>query len=436
MRLLYRNNGHVGFSLVDDVDLEKTLSPTKELRPTNGFSLTEDLDGSDKIPPYAVLSHTWGMNKDEVSFRDMALGLGTDKFGYKKLEFCAEQAERDGLRYFWVDTCCIDKSNSAELSEAINSMFRWYQQSSKCYVYLSDLSVEDDEKSTSLECDPKEWDPAFRRAFRSCKWFTRGWTLQELIAPHFVNFFSKEGTRIGSRTSLIQEIHEITGIPVQALHGHNTDLPSFSVTERLSWTSNRATKREEDAAYCLLGLFDVHMPLIYGERQGNAFARLRDEIDKRQFRGPHLSLTASPASSPTSTVPSYSSSFTSSGSYDTATKTETVLNEPAISAHANGYTTSRTRNESKGSGDAAYGTAPTDTSVGNHFAALPWSLYQWTKDFMTTRGESAHTTSAKGAEEKQASSRQPMSVHQAGSAFSGQITVSGGAMYQGNSIRF
>ncbi|KAL1844650.1 hypothetical protein VTK73DRAFT_2097 [Phialemonium thermophilum] len=128
------------------------------------------------LPPYAILSHTWGPDTEEVSFRDLVEHTGTHKAGYRKLTFCAEQAKRDGLRYFWVDTCCIDKTNSTELATAINSMFRWYRDAARCYVYLSDLSI------AGAPCDQGSA-PPWKSAFRKHRWFTRGWTLQELLAP-------------------------------------------------------------------------------------------------------------------------------------------------------------------------------------------------------------------------------------------------------------
>jgi hypothetical protein len=370
MRLLRRADSGLGTGLTTEPCLERDLSRTTTLGPTNGFSLTEELNDSDEVPPYAVLSHTWGKKKDEVTFRDMLEGSGMDKLGYEKIRFCANQAERDGLHYFWVDTCCIDKSNSTELSEAINSMFRWYQKSTRCYVYLSDLSVESYDQSRPIESRPE-----VREAFRDCKWFTRGWTLQELIAPPSVEFFSKEGTKIGDRTSLQQEIHQITGIPVRALRGCDTKLSTFSVQERMTWTKNRETKREEDAAYCLLGLFDVHMPPIYGESKGNAFARLREEIDKRP------------------------------------------------------------RNEPDGS-------ASLESSGWLQLSALPWEMFRWIKQFTTkdesthipSAEESTHMPSAKDAFEKQPSSCQPVNIRQAGSEFRNKITISGGTIYEGNSI--
>ena len=233
------------------------------------LSLTKDLIG--KTPPYGILSHTWGDDDEEVTFQDLKNGLVKKKVGYKKIQFCAEQATRDGLQYFWVDTCCIDKSNNSELSEAIVSMFRWYRNATRCYVYLADVSVDSqDPASQSFQ----SWGPAFRKS----RWFTRGWTLQELIAPPFVEFFSMEGKLLGDKKSLERQVHEITGIATQALQGNA--LSQFSVIERLSWAESRRTKREEDKAYSLLGMFDVYMPLLYGEGNENALRRLREEINK------------------------------------------------------------------------------------------------------------------------------------------------------------
>lgn len=231
------------------------------------------------IPPYAILSHTWSTDpEDEVTFRDLTDGTGQNNFGYRnkpgytKLLFCAEQTRRDGLRHFWIDTCCIDKSNNTELSEAINSMFRWYKNAVKCYVYLPDVS-----KSSFDPSDNSSQLP-WKIAFRKSKWFTRGWTLQELIAPTLVEFFSQEGLQLGSKTSLEQLIYEITKIPSRALQGHS--LSDFSIEERSAWAETRKTTREEDKAYSLLGIFNVSMPLIYGEGREKAFRRLLEEARK------------------------------------------------------------------------------------------------------------------------------------------------------------
>jgi hypothetical protein len=229
------------------------------------ISLTEFFE--DDIPPYAILSHTWGADGEEVTFKELIDHTGKNKAGYNKIRFCEKQAKSDGLQYFWVDTCCIDKSSSAELTEAINSMFRWYHKAAKCYVYLSDVSIHNDDES----------DHFHQSDFQKSRWFTRGWTLQELIAPVSLEFFSLEGKRIGDKRSTEQQIYQITGIPFQALRGN--PLSNFTIAERFSWAAKRDTKRKEDRAYCLLGLFDVSMPLIYGEGE-KAFTRLRDEIER------------------------------------------------------------------------------------------------------------------------------------------------------------
>jgi hypothetical protein len=238
---------------------------------TGEISLTKDLVGDDLIPPYAILSHTWKEGQ-EVTFKDLMGGTGKSKSGYDKIRFCGQQAKHDGLQYFWVDTCCIDKSNHAELQEAINSMFRWYQNAAKCYVYLSDVSKA--KRKASDQFSEFTWEPAFRES----RWFIRGWTLQELLAPGSVEFFSREGKQLGSKRTLERQIHEITGIAVIALRG--TPLSKFSVEERLSWARYRETTRKEDKAYSLLGIFDIFMPLIYGEGEEHAFKRLKKKIDK------------------------------------------------------------------------------------------------------------------------------------------------------------
>lgn len=232
------------------------------------LSWTEDLIGDDTIPPYAILSHTW-VDGQEVTFNDMLERKGKSKTGYRKIQFCAQQAKRDGLNHFWVDTCCIDKTNHSELSEAIISMFRWYENAKRCYVYLSDVSSNICEGISDTRC-------RLDLAIKKSRWFTRGWTLQELLAPDEVEFFSKEGQRLGDKQSLVQTLHSITGIAVPALEG--TSMDSFTVDERMSWAEGRNTRRGEDAAYSLLGIFNIQMPLLYGEGRQKAIDRLRKEI--------------------------------------------------------------------------------------------------------------------------------------------------------------
>ncbi|MCJ1292890.1 hypothetical protein MMC34_004443 [Xylographa carneopallida] len=239
---------------------------------TGEFSLTKDLIDDNLIPSYAILSHRWLADTEEPTFEDLTNGTGGGKLGYEKVRFCGEQARQNGLQYFWVDTCCIDKANDAELSQAINSMFRWYRNAARCYVYLSDVPRYPFD--TNDELNQRLWEASFRKS----EWFTRGWTLQELLAPISVEFFSHERKRLSDKGSLTQLIHEVTGLPKSALRGAR--LSQFSDNERFSWIERRKTRVEEDRAYSLLGIFDVHIPLRYGEGMASAFKRLEEEIDK------------------------------------------------------------------------------------------------------------------------------------------------------------
>lgn len=235
----------------------------------------------DDIPSYAILSHTWG--KAEVSFQDLIAGTHRSKAGWNKILGCCKQALQDKLYYVWVDTCCIDKTSSAELQEAINSMFRWYKKSKMCYAYLED--IQDIHNSSD--------------SFTRSRWFSRGWTLQELIAPSRVLFFDAHWRRIGSQVDDADAIAGVTGID-SALLQHARSPNNYSVAQRFSWAAGRQTTRPEDRAYSLLGLFDVFMPLLYGEGD-RAFVRLQHEILKTTT---DLSILAWPSSlSPTSDAP-------------------------------------------------------------------------------------------------------------------------------------
>jgi hypothetical protein len=221
-----------------------------------------------KTPDYAILSHTWEADDNEVTYQDIVAGVGDTKSGYDKIRFCGKQALKDGIHYMWVDSCCIDRTSSAELSEAINSMFRWYKNAVKCYVYLADVAA----------AEPRQEGPA-PPTFMHSRWFTRGWTLQELIAPETVEFYSQEGHLLGDKESLLEEVQSATSIAPEALQGGS--LSQFTIDERMSWAEKRETTLDEDRVYCLLGIFDIHLPLIYGEGFANASRRLREEIEKR-----------------------------------------------------------------------------------------------------------------------------------------------------------
>lgn len=214
-----------------------------------------------EVPPYAILSHCWGPNGTEVTYKDMIDGTGSSKLGYSKLRSCAKQTIAHNLSYFWVDTCCIDKSSSAELSEAINSMYNWYQGSEICFAYLEDVP-------SKVEIS--------RSSMANVKWFTRGWTLQELVASDIVSFFSADWAFLGDKYHYSEALASITGIHAPALRSE--PIESFSIAQRMSWASHRVTTRPEDIAYCLLGIFNVNMPLLYGEGAYKAFIRLQEEI--------------------------------------------------------------------------------------------------------------------------------------------------------------
>ncbi|KAI0713848.1 hypothetical protein C8Q76DRAFT_471327 [Earliella scabrosa] len=235
---------------------------------TKTLALKEFNSPEDVKPGYAILSHRWD-GENELSFQDIQNihidDEARERRAKKVRKFC-ELASQQGYEWAWVDTCCIDKTSSAELSEAINSMFRYYSLSLVCYVYLHDVTFHD----------------AFRngaKTFDRSSWHTRGWTLQELIAPPVVLFFSDDWKPLGSKVDLAPRLRQITRIPeaVLCLEKRRVD---FSIAQRMSWAASRSTTRQEDEAYSLLGIFDVNMPTLYGEGR-KAFRRLQEEIMKK-----------------------------------------------------------------------------------------------------------------------------------------------------------
>lgn len=267
----------------------------------------ESFNGNEEdIPPYAILSHTWGT--DEHTFQDVTqqpLEEIRRRGAFYKVQECCAQARKNGYDYVWIDTCCIDKTSSAELSEAINSMSKWYQQASICYAFLVDFDTTlshtftEDSSGRSVRLESSD------TSFFSSRWFTRGWTLQELIAPRYVSFFDKWWINFGSRDEhLLDRICQRTGIWPQLFHESRCSclktypgppvrdgvcrqclgldalpqtLESFTVSVKMSWASSRVTSRKEDSAYCLLGLFNLNMPMLYGEGE-KVFLRLHEAI--------------------------------------------------------------------------------------------------------------------------------------------------------------
>ncbi|OBZ69472.1 hypothetical protein A0H81_10579 [Grifola frondosa] len=252
-------------SLLSPVDPHRNrVSDRMRLLETETITLHEFLEPPEE---YAILSHVWRV--EEVLFHHIQDPDAAKRLrGYTKVASCCALARREGYKWAWIDTCCIDKTSSAELSESLNSMFAWYGKADVCYAYLDDVCSDDD-----LE------DPA--SAFARSKWFTRGWTLQELIASTNVVFLSKDWSEIGTKLALAGVLEAITGVDAAILMAVvGLSVEGVSVGKRMAWAANRETTREEDRAYSLMGIFGINMPTIYGE--GNqAFIRLQHEIIRK-----------------------------------------------------------------------------------------------------------------------------------------------------------
>ncbi|KAL8838637.1 MAG: hypothetical protein Q9170_002045 [Blastenia crenularia] len=230
---------------------------------TSTLKLEEVCDERTKI--YAILSHRW--EDEEISFNEMQKPeLIAEKRGFWKIIRLCELALIDEYKYVWADTCCINKQSSAELTEAINSMFRWYKAAAICYVFLSDVDSNTPSKGSK------------EQQITDSVWFERGWTLQELLAPSNVAFYDSQWSFLGTKQTLRGVLTRRTGIEEAALDG--TPLSGYSIAQRMSWAAPRKTTRTKDIAYCLLGLFQVNMPMLYGEGT-RAFLRLQEEIIKQ-----------------------------------------------------------------------------------------------------------------------------------------------------------
>ena len=237
---------------------------------------------------YAILSHRWSLEGEPTFQMVMEKGLDGDSPGYEKLRTFCVTAKALGCRLAWADTCCIDKTSSAELDEAIRSMFKWYRNSAVCLVHLAKAT-----EQSSIRNDP---------------WFTRGWTLQELLAPTKIKFYGADWLPLSTfpndkeNTEIMHIISDITGIDRRNLRYFSPGL--LSVREKMLWASTRKTTRVEDVAYSLLGIFDISMPIAYGEGK-RAFRRLMEVIvnDCREWQifawaGPHSPFATSFPESP------------------------------------------------------------------------------------------------------------------------------------------
>lgn len=232
---------------------------------TSTFQLHRFL--SDDVPPYVILSHTWG--DDEVLFQDLGQHDYQQSKGFSKIDRCCALARSDGWKWAWIDSCCIDQKSSAELSEAINSMYRWYKDAVVCYAYLADISV----SVGAVAGRTTNYQPP-KKKLRESRWFRRGWTLQELLAPEFVISYDRDWIDVGTKHSLQHLLSDATGIDTD----HLFEPGPASAAAKMSWASSRETTRPEDIAYSLLGLFDLNMPLLYGEGAIKAFERLEHEV--------------------------------------------------------------------------------------------------------------------------------------------------------------
>lgn len=221
-------------------------------------------DFYERVPKYAILSHRW--ENEKITCRIVEERQQENVPGWAKVRDCCMLARTRHVQWIWVDTCCIDKTSSSELSEAINSMYRWYAEAKECYVYMSDVGVPNLSTHKKLE------------QFASSVWFTRGWTLQELVAPKTVLFWNRKWEYLGSKEALNTCLEDITGIDSDVLSGE-VKPSQYSISQRMSWAARRSTTRAEDRAYCLIGLFNVSMGMRYGEGE-KAFRRLQEEIMK------------------------------------------------------------------------------------------------------------------------------------------------------------
>lgn len=269
------------------------------MRFINIYTLKLEQFFGDDIPLYAILSHCWEdqelsfeeWQETEINDRNVAHTMQQMQGYLKIIDACRftknltkgwGSRENPPLKYLWIDTVCIDKRSSSELSEAINSMFKWYQDSRICLVYMFDVNL----ASSRAKITPGTWHASesdalpdtTRQEFEESKWFTRGWTLQELLAPSNTIYLSKTWEVIGTNVTLEADVSAAAKIPASIIR-LKLRMKNAPVVEKMSWASRRITTRPEDIAYCLMGIFGVNMPLLYGEGH-KAFRRLQLEIIK------------------------------------------------------------------------------------------------------------------------------------------------------------
>ncbi|CAK7240419.1 MAG: hypothetical protein STHCBS139747_001858 [Sporothrix thermara] len=297
------------------------------------------------IPPYAILSHTWG--DSEITFQEYQAGPRKSRAGYAKIMNMVRLACKLKHKFVWIDTCCIDKTNNSELSEAINSMYQWYRDAAVCVAFLEDVP----------SSAPNE-------ALFKSRWFTRGWTLQELVAPHHVYFYDGDWVCRGSKKAFVNSITKRTNIPHRIIAGV-AEPSGYSLARRMSWAAGRKTKRVEDIAYCLLGILDVNMPLLYGEGR-RSFRRLQEEIVKRQSDLTIFAWRSPPPPVPTIRVTNASASIVG-GTVSVASKNRNVL-QPGSPGSTSGRTSpvipAATEKQQRTSASASPSHSPTNSTSG------------------------------------------------------------------------
>lgn len=242
---------------------------------TTTFQLASNSPSVFQQEGYAILSHRW--IGSEITYEqlgghiDELRAAGTTPLEspqQEKIRGACQTARAKGIRWMWIDTCCIDKSSTSELSESLNSMFRWYRDAKLCITYLSDVI----RKGAGRE-------DFINEGGHPAVWFSRGWTLQELLAPRHLEFFDKNWDIIADRAELAERIEEITSIQSKYLKGEtkDDDPRDACIAAKFSWIAKRQTERDEDMAYSMLGLFGITMDPRYGEGWG-AFMRLQKEL--------------------------------------------------------------------------------------------------------------------------------------------------------------
>ncbi|KAK6435197.1 hypothetical protein LTR95_008617 [Oleoguttula sp. CCFEE 5521] len=212
---------------------------------------------------YAILSHRW--HAKEISYQQLEsaekIARSITLPHFAKIQSACAKAASLGYQWLWIDTCCINKQDNAELTESLNSMYKWYNVDHITAKGPTPFAVAATDESKVPESE----------------WFTRGWTLQELLACKTARFYDVNWDEIGTKATLALDLQRITRIEAGYLH-HRKSLHLASIATKLSWACDRVTTRPEDKVYSLVGLFDVYLPIQYGEGLKKAFRRLQLEL--------------------------------------------------------------------------------------------------------------------------------------------------------------